>query len=129
MRNKTTLTLTAAALLLIACGSGEITGPGAQDDDSTTSGNRKTIVMTVTGPASADITFGLGGDPSQEIGAKLPWRKELTSGESAIFPSIDAQSTEGDGKIECTITIDGELVKENASSGEYAIVTCTADSF
>lgn len=137
MRTKLiTIGVSVLALVAIACSAGEsdTAGPGAQDqagaEQSSENKGEKTIVMEVTGPKTADITYSLGSDQSQENGAKLPWKKELTSTESFLFPTISAQSMgSASGEIECKITIDGELVKENASSGDYAVVTCTADDF
>ncbi|WP_230514443.1 MmpS family transport accessory protein [Salinispora arenicola] len=137
MRTKLiTIGVSVLALVAVACSAGEsdTAGPGAQEQVAEGQGKQskgeKTIVMEVTGPKTADITYSLGSDQSQENGAKLPWRKELTSKESFLFPTISAQSMgSASGEIECKITIDGELVKENASSGEFAIVTCTADDF
>lgn len=138
MRTKLiTVGVSVLALVAIACSAGEsdTAGPGAQDQVSETGDANSenegdtTIVMEVTGPKTADITYSLGADSSQENGATLPWKKELTSKESFLLPNIVAQMGSGSGKIECKITIDGELVKENASSGEYAVVTCTADNF
>ncbi|PZG14794.1 hypothetical protein C1I95_21000 [Micromonospora craterilacus] len=126
--------------MAIACGAGEsdTAGPGAQDQaagaaekggekKSDKKGGKK-IVLEVTGPKTADVTYGLNADQSQANGAKLPWKKELTSKETIVIPTIVAQS-KGSGKIKCKITIDGEVVKENASEGEFAVVTCTADNF
>ncbi len=131
MPSKATLAgLTALAALALACGNGgtdDVAGPGAQDKGSTANDGKKKIVLEVAGPKSADITFGLGADQSQEQGAKLPWKKELTSGEAVIIPTVVAQS-KASGKITCKITIDGKLAKENSSSGEFAVVTCTADN-
>jgi hypothetical protein len=108
---------------VVACGSGggDTAGPGAQGDDAT---GEKTIVLEVTGAGAADITYGLGVDQSQEQGAKLPWRKTLTSSEALIIPTVVAQN-KGAGTISCKITVDGKLEKENRSSGEFAVVTCS----
>ncbi|PZG19005.1 hypothetical protein C1I95_12500 [Micromonospora craterilacus] len=122
--------------MAIACGAGEsdTAGPGAQDQAAGAADKKggkkgeKKIVLEVTGPKSADVTYGLNADQSQANGAKLPWKKELTSAEAIVIPTIVAQS-KGSGKIKCKITIDGEVVKENASEGEFAVVTCTADNF
>jgi hypothetical protein len=132
MRNKTTLAgFAALSALALACGSGseDVAGPGAQDGkaEATAAAKSKKIVLEVTGPKSADITFGLGSDQSQDNGAALPWKKNLTSVEALIMPAVVAQS-KGTGKIKCRISIDGKVVKENASTGEYAVVTCTADN-
>ena len=132
MRTKTTLVgLALLALLAAACGSGDTdtAGPGAQGGGSApvAAKGKKSIVLEVSGPKSADVTYSLGSDTSQEGGAKLPWKKELTSGEALIIPSIVAQS-KGTGEIACKITIDGKIAKENKSSGQFAVVTCTADA-
>ncbi|MCX4468976.1 MmpS family protein [Micromonospora sp. NBC_01655] len=129
---RTKLTILGFSLLaatVLACGSGEsdTAGPGAQDKAETAKTGGKSIVLEVTGPKSADVTYGIGTDQSQDNGAKLPWKKELTSKEAIIIPTVVAQS-KGSGKIACKITVDGKVVKENASSGEFAVVTCTADN-
>jgi hypothetical protein len=71
------------AAILIACGSGSKDnspqeGPGAQKQSTPASAPtakpkyKHTIVMEITGPAKADITYLLGSDTSQDNGAKLP---------------------------------------------------------
>ncbi|WP_431728255.1 MmpS family transport accessory protein [Verrucosispora sp. TAA-831] len=133
MRTKiTTAGVAVLALMAIACGAGEsdTAGPGAQDQAAGAADKKgeKKVILEVTGPKTADVTYGLGADQSQDNGAKLPWKKELTSKEAIIIPTIVAQS-KGSSKIKCKITVDGEVVKENASEGEFAVVTCTADTF
>lgn len=130
MRSKlTALGLSTLAATVLACGSGtsDTAGPGVQDKAEDSKAGGKKVVLEVTGPKSADITYGLGTDQSQDNGAKLPWKKELTSKETLIIPTVVAQS-KGSGEITCKITVDGKVVKENASSGQFAVVTCTADN-
>lgn len=121
----------AVALAGLACSAGQkdTQGPGAQGSasgaTSTAGGPKHTIKLEVVGPASASVTYGLGGDQSQENDAKLPWTKDLTSNESFLIVSVVAQS-KGTGDITCRITVDGKVVKENKSSGQYAVVTCTS---
>ena len=86
-----------------------------------------TIVMNVTGTLRADITYSLNADQAQENNASIPWRKTLTSDKAFTTVSVLAQNKYG-GTIACQIIMNGEVVKENESSGEYAIVTCTADN-
>lgn len=129
MRNKLTvfaLSIVAATALACGAGSEDTAGPGAQDNkaDGGAKKGDKTVVLEVTGAKTADITYGLGADQSQEQGAKLPWKKTLTSSEAMVIPTLLAQN-KGGGTIACKITIDGKLVKENKSSGEFAVVTCT----
>ncbi|MCW6008517.1 MmpS family protein [Micromonospora sp. CPCC 205371] len=80
--------------------------------------------MEVTGAKSADITYGLGADQSQEQGAKLPWKKTLKSSEALVIPTIVAQN-KGGGTINCKITVDGKVIKETAPKARSAVVTCT----
>lgn len=48
-----------------------------------------------------------------------------TSNESLLIVSLIAQSKGTSGDISCKITVNGAVVKENKSSGEYAVVICS----
>lgn len=129
--NKTLIAaLAACAVVAMACssGGGDTDGPGAQgaSGDSKTSDDKKTIVLEVKGPKKADITYGLNSDQSQDNGAKLPWKKSMTSSEALTIATLTAQNS-ASGEITCTITVDGKVVKTNKSKGQFAIVTCTTD--
>ncbi len=129
MRKTTIALLTACAATAIACSSAgeDTTGPGAQGGGNTEKASTgKKIVLEVTGAKKADITYGLNADQSQDNGAKVPWKKELTSAESLTIATVVAQN-KGSGEIACKITVDGKVVKENKSKGQYAVVTCNAD--
>lgn len=89
-----------------------------------TSTSEKTILLEVTGPETADVTYGIGVDQTQALGSKLPWKHEATSTQDPLITVITAQS-KSNGDIVCKISIDGKLVKENKSSGEFAVVTCS----
>jgi hypothetical protein len=128
------------AAILIACGSGSKDnspqeGPGAQKQSTPASAPtakpkyKHTIVMEITGPAKADITYLLGSDTSQDNGAKLPWKKTLHSNDDLVFASVSGQSKSGSdsSKISCKLTIDGKS-KPNTSTGAYAIVDCNMTS-
>lgn len=118
-----------AAVTAIACSSaGEDTaGPGAQGEPEKAAAGKK-IVMEVTASKSkkASVTYGLNADQSQDNEAKLPWKKELSSAEALTIVTVVAQNS-GSGEIACKITVDGKVVTENKSKGEYAVVTCNAD--
>jgi hypothetical protein len=131
MRNKALIALLAAtAGIAIACSSGgsDTAGPGVQTTaDGKPDSGKKTIILEVTGVKSADITYGLNADTSQANGAKVPWKKTMTSSEALTIASVSAQN-KGSGTIKCKITVDGKVVKENQSEGEYSIVTCSTDA-
>ncbi|MDP9797323.1 hypothetical protein J2S43_005835 [Catenuloplanes nepalensis] len=137
------------ALTGIACSGagatdgGSAAGPGAQAAatpqasavvESAAAGGPKgegqKIVLEVTGPAKAGVTYMLGADSSQDNGTALPWKKELTSADEFLYVSIVAQKDgAGAEDIACKITIDGKVVKENRSTGDYAVVTCNHSAF
>jgi hypothetical protein len=118
--------LALVAAMVLACGAtGDDTGGGGLN----LSGDEKSIVFEVTGAdgaEQADITFGVGASQSQENGSALPWSKELTDDSPLVIATVLAQN-KGGGSISCKITIDGKVVKESTSTGEFAVVTCTND--
>lgn len=115
-----------AAVLVLCCGGGiaifvsQLRG----DDRVNLTGAEKSVVFEVTGAQAADITYGIGTDQSQDLGVTVPWRKELKSKDSVLITVLTAQN-KGAGEIACKITVDGKVVKENKSQGEFAVVTCS----
>jgi len=127
-------TFVALAGIALACGAGEAdtAGPGAQagaadSGDKPAENDKRTYVLEVTGPKKADINYSLNADSSSANGAKLPWKKTLTSVEDFTSVSVLA-SNSGSGTIKCKITLNGKVVKENAAEGQYGTVTCSTDS-
>lgn len=126
--------LAALAATAIACGSGSPKGPtqGPGVDPKTNSSTAGTagrsIVFEVTGTGKANnISYGVGGNMSQANGENLPWKKTATSTDSLLLVSLSAQSSGGSAstKIGCKVTVDGKVIVENASTGQYAVVTCS----
>jgi hypothetical protein len=91
---------------------------------SNPTGSEKKVVFEVSGPAKADITYGIGTNQSQELDSALPWKKETSSTDTTLIAVLVAQS-KGDGEITCKVSVDGKVVKENKSSGQFAVVTCS----
>jgi hypothetical protein len=90
-----------------------------------------TIVYTITGGHAGNITYIQPGESFQESQitdrTKLPWSKTWTldpSGYEQFGLTIEAQNS-GGGTIGCSITVDGKVIAQNSSSGEYAVVTCS----
>lgn len=89
---------------------------------------KRTVVYEVTGAGQAmSITYTTDGTTSTEqVGqVKLPWSKtlELPAGEAFQMVSIFAQAGDGTPEITVKITVDGKVVKDGKSSGQYAVVT------
>ncbi|USX49940.1 MmpS family transport accessory protein [Lentzea sp. HUAS12] len=88
---------------------------------------KKTVVYEVGGAGTANnITYTTDGMTSiqQEGDVKLPWSKtiELPTGEALQMVSVMAQAGKGTPEITVKITVDGKVVKEGKSSGQYAVV-------
>jgi hypothetical protein len=97
----------------------------AADDSSATGA---VVVYEVIGKSTANnVTYMKEGfAQEQQTNAKLPFKKELQFKEAigAIAPlSLVAQNGSSGGDITCRITVDGEVVGESTSSGQYAVVT------
>jgi len=100
----------------------------AVDDINEEANREAVIVYEVTGDApSADITYSTYGDEmttNQETVTELPWRKEVTTtGIVKDGQLIISTGAEG-GSVTCKLTVDGEVVKTETVSGEFAMATC-----
>jgi hypothetical protein len=86
-----------------------------------------TIVYTITGHRSSDITYIVPGSfqESQVTDTtKLPWSKTFTVDSGQYSSLIISAQNAGGGTIGCSISVDGQVVASNSSTGEYAIVEC-----
>ncbi|GAA2600363.1 hypothetical protein GCM10010399_33980 [Dactylosporangium fulvum] len=134
MRKNSLVALSALSLFALGCGvdtnQGTTQGPGVADAASSAAGAHS-VVFEVTGKGvskASSVTYGIGGNSSQANGAALPWKKEATSTDTLLTVSIVAQSGTGTGTITCRITVDGKVVVENSSEGQYAVVTCSGNA-
>lgn len=103
-------------------------GPGILGSSTAKPKNTHTITLDVIGHGEApSISYSLGLDIAQENGADLPWHREIPwNGIAAPTIGITAQAGPTAGEIQCRITYDGKILKENKSTGQYALVTCLA---
>jgi len=88
----------------------------------------RVVVYEVTGAGQAlNITYTTDGMTSSEqvAAAALPWTKqlELPAGQALQVVSVVAQAGDGTPEIAAKITVDGKVVKEGKSSGQFAVVT------
>jgi hypothetical protein len=94
------------------------------------------LVYEVSGAATnASITYATSDGPNsgteQATGQALPVTKELEvrTGGHRTFQSFTVSATNGagdEGEISCRITLDGEVLVEQTSTGAYAAAVCTA---
>lgn len=108
-------------LAVLACAAIAVAGCGSTDNIT---GSEKKIKFEVSGPAKADVTYSVGVNQSQELDQALPWTKDASTTDTTVIAVLVAQS-KGSGEISCKVSIDGKVVKENKSTGEFAVVTCS----
>jgi hypothetical protein len=104
----------------------------APADDVAEAAAGSTVVYEVLGQGTANnVTYMKEGfSQEQQTEAKLPFRKELQfKDEVGSFAplSLVAQNGSRGGDITCRITVDGKVVGESTSSGQYAVVTCNGN--
>ena len=56
----------------------------------------------------------------------MSWRKEVSVDRGFSITSLSAQNGRV-GEIKCRISVDGKVVKEATSFGQYAVVSCNSD--
>ena len=111
----------------------------AQAEDAAAADRDVIVLYEVTGTsAAATITYSTYNDGSsgmeQATGKALPFSKEITVKAGGDFDwssyTLTVTNTTGDtGDISCKITIDGEVISEQTSTGEYASAMCSTPSF
>ncbi|HXH36012.1 MAG TPA: MmpS family transport accessory protein [Plantibacter sp.] len=97
-----------------------------------------TVVYEVTGTSAASsityATFTDGNSGTEQANDQaLPFTKEFTikAGGTFDYTSFYLMAMNGmddTGDISCKITVDGEVVAEQTSTGEYASASCSASS-
>jgi hypothetical protein len=89
---------------------------------STTAPGTPPLLYEVFGSGSALITYSNQGFGQQQVTATLPWSVQPQNPSTSV---IVAQ-LQGSGTITCRITKSGRVATENTSSGQYAVVSCSA---
>lgn len=107
-----------------------VAGTGKAINDA--NNKKHTVVYTVTGSGTADITyfaFDNGNTGSSQVSdAQLPWTKTVTG--SGLFNSYSVIALVGaDGEtVTCTLTVDGKKVSSNTASGALSSADCTGNA-
>jgi hypothetical protein len=89
-------------------------------------GVKHTIVYSVTGSGTADISYDLNGNPlgvaSNANDVTLPWKLTIT--DYALGSYNLAVILENGTTVACTLTIDGHLISTQNSIGPGAAISC-----
>lgn len=111
----------------------------AQAESSAEADRDVVVLYEVTGTAAASsityATFTDGNSGSEQANDQpLPFSKEFTikAGGDFDYASFSIYAMNGmddTGDISCKITVDGKVVAEQTSTGEYASASCYASSF
>lgn len=77
---------------------------------------------------ATSITYGKGGQTSQNTQVQLPWSTRAKATQGVEFYTLTAQNGQDGGDITCRITVRGNVVAENTSNGPSAFVSCNGDT-
>jgi hypothetical protein len=126
------------ALVLVGTIAAVAGGGGGTSEGGSASGNVEVVYTIESDAAQVSATYSTldGGNigQSQDNAATPPWSKTVQVENSFINsfslvgqmnPSLDGSTPDGT-TITCRITVDGEVIAEQTSTGQYAIVTCAA---
>jgi hypothetical protein len=102
--------------------------PGAPAASATSD---TTYEVTAEGGETAMVTYTSDDsfNISQENGVALPWTKTVDLGSGILDGGGGSLQAQGDGSadsITCRVVRDGEVVSENTSTGQFAVVTCSS---
>lgn len=109
----------------------------AAETEAPADSGESTIVYEVTGdggPATVSYMTAEGGNASQQqdTAAALPWSTTVTVPEAGSYDyqgfTLVAMAAGDATTITCRITVDGEVVAEQTSTGAYSIASCSASS-
>jgi hypothetical protein len=86
----------------------------------------KTVRYEVSGDSGAanNVTYMINNGQQQDIKVALPWSKEFTIGQGFQPLVVNAQNA-GAGSINCRILVDGRVISDHTSNGQYAVVMCS----
>lgn len=90
----------------------------------------RTITLEVFGENGTTqarlITRTAAGDQIQDSNVALPSAKHVEVRQGKWVSVVVSASNAGDGTIGCRIKLDGQVIKEQRSTGKYSHVTCSS---
>lgn len=118
MRSLIVTVLLFLALLTQACGN---TQPAQKAPQSTS----HTVTYQATGSKEAriDLTYQNETGGTVQESYIVPWKKDFKMN-PGDFTYLSVQIN-GTGEIACSISVDGVIVKQAKSSGQYVIASCS----
>jgi len=95
----------------------------------------RTVTYDVTSDAATAgnvtyMTFNDGGSGTEQAtDAAVPFTKSVEIADDGMFEmsifSLTAQASAEATTITCKITVDGQVISEQTSTGQYAVVSCS----
>lgn len=140
MKKRTAAFAALVALTLSGCSTGTTAAtPDEASEAAAPAPAAEETARTVTYDVTSDgatagnvtyLTFNNGGSgQEQATDAALPFSKVIEIEEDGMFEtsifSLTAQAAEGATTISCKITVDGQVISEQTSTGQYAVVSCS----
>jgi hypothetical protein len=107
---------------------GSVSSTGGYGATSSAQAASGVVVYEVAGTGQANsISYGGTGGISQANGEQLPWTMQASATRGFGVYSLTAQNG-GSGAITCRITVNGQPIAQQTSTGQYAVVSCSGSS-
>lgn len=109
-------------VLLLACGNARPAQPAQP-----TAPIMHTVTYQIGGTArnSVDLTYQNASGNSQQETINVPWSIEFQAPAGQFVYLSGQLAVKGASTITCKILIDGQIVEEATSKGEYVIASCS----
>lgn len=111
---------------LLACGNARPVQP-AQPTAQPTAPIMHTVTYQIggTGRSRVDLTYRNASGNSQQETINVPWSIEFQAPAGQFVYLSGQLAVKGKSTVTCKILVDGQVVEEAESEGEYVIASCS----
>ncbi|WP_295780170.1 MmpS family transport accessory protein, partial [uncultured Microbacterium sp.] len=113
-----------------------VAGDDASPEAAPVAGGNLVYEVTSDAATVSNVTYltadATGSSTQQEADVAAPWTTEFAVDDSGMFDfsvfSLVAQADQSATTVSCKITFNGEVISEQTSTGQFAIVTCSGST-
>ncbi|MDU0346628.1 MmpS family transport accessory protein [Microbacterium sp. KSW2-29] len=114
----------------------ESSGDGAAAEAAPVAGGNLVYEVTSDAATVSNVTYltadSTGSSTKQDVDVAAPWKTEFAVDDAGMFDfsvfSLVAQADETATSVSCKITFNGEVISEQTSTGQFAVVTCSGST-
>lgn len=112
-------------VFLLACGSNRPVQPTQPTAPTTPIMHTVTYEIGGTGRNSVKLTYENASGNSQQETINVPWSIEFQAPAGQFVYLSGQLAVKGKSTVTCKILVDGQVIEEATSEGEYVIASCS----